>query len=293
MLDQRLREPKTVGAVEYQPQGADEAITLRCASCGQGVDLAFWQPIVHCPHCQKFVYPDRSLRNLLPLGWDCPECGTSNDGLTNFCLHCGAGLASRCLHCEAPVYGPICLRCGEHQAHLRHLQQREAVRAAWIPIQRERVRTQLERAAEQARFEQQQAAIPVPVPLPAEDRTTRRQREREERHARRRRRGGGWRFGLPWWIIFPLLFWLLPRMAGSARTLSPGGAAITSPTGVTPGFTSVQDWWSAFVPTLSRLPTLTRQDLAYAYLFAAALIGLAALPLMAFVVDRVVKRLFP
>ena len=129
MLTERAVETK-VGSDYKPPKAKKGGLSLHCASCGTTVELALWQPVVRCPHCEKLVYPDRSLRNLLPLGWNCLECGTLNDGLTNFCMFCGAGLATRCLACETPVTGPICLKCGEHQAHLRHLKQRGLARAS-------------------------------------------------------------------------------------------------------------------------------------------------------------------
>ncbi len=91
-------------------------------------------PRMRCPHCGELGSPDRSGLNLLTIDWECPVCGSVNDGTTNFCLNCSAGLASRCLRCEAPVYGAVCLNCGTHQARLHRFQTSEADRESWSPI---------------------------------------------------------------------------------------------------------------------------------------------------------------
>jgi len=289
MLDERLRETQAINSpAEYQPQASGaKAVTLRCAGCGNIVNLAFWQPVIKCPHCQRMVYPDRSLRNLLPLGWDCPQCNQPNDGLANFCVRCGAGLASRCLRCESPVTGPVCLQCGEHQAHLRQLQNRMASRAAWVPIQRERVEAQLAYATTQAQSE------PPPSVSTHRDITPRETRRQERAQGRSRRRGWGWNWG--WWPLAIGVYFIVQRMGGfAAPTAQPGDAATpTLPAWAIDGGNAIQGWWAAFLPTLDKAQSLTPKDAEYAIMFAALMIGVATLPMILYLIHRVVARLFP
>jgi hypothetical protein len=296
MLDERLKDVQTTSALEFQPQSAGpKAISLRCAGCGSTVDMAFWQPVVRCSHCQHLVYPDRSLRNLLPLGWDCPECHKANDRLTNFCVHCGAGLASRCLQCEAPVTGPVCLRCGEHQAHLRQLQMRMADRATWVPIQRERVRAQMEYEKAQAPIQERPEAPAPAAPLtPREARWTRKQQERAQRAERRSRRrsGSGW----GWWWMLPLgIYFLAQRMGGLSSIFTPPANAPANvlPSGLAGIWNAIPGLVTNLPATLNSLQSLKTNDLQYSVLFAVVLIGLASLPMLLYLVDRTVKRLFP
>ena len=300
MLDERLtpvpglKDIQSTGAPEFQPQSTGaRAISLRCAGCGHSVEMAFWQPVVRCPHCQHLVYPDRSLRNLLPLGWDCPECHQANDQLTNFCVHCGAGLASRCLQCEAPVTGPVCLRCGEHQAHLRQLQRRTADRATWLPIQQERVQAQMAYGSQQTRIQEEAARAAAQPPLDA--RTTRRQERAQRRAERRSRRRGGLGWGWRWWLVAGGIYFMAQRMGGLQGFFNSITTPATSaPPALPADFWNVlQGWWTALPATVNSVQTLKPDDPGYSVLFAAIMIGLASLPLMLYVIDRTVKRLFP
>lgn len=257
-------------------------LNLTCQVCGQEVSLPFWQPLARCPRCHALGYPDRARRNLLRLGWECPACGAANDGLVNFCLACGAGLTSRCLRCEAPVYGTICLHCGEHQARLRQLQTQQTQRADWIPVQRARIQEQRARL-EELKAEAQR--LP-PATAGAEARPA-----RSERRSRNRRRGGLWRMGWGWMFLVWGVIMLVRQAASQA-------ASVTAPTaaqvgGQPAGWTGLEGWWQGFVPSLARIPTLTPQDPAYAFLFGAGLLGLIALLFGAYIIDRVIRRLFP
>ncbi|MGF1507050.1 MAG: hypothetical protein ACFB51_18240 [Anaerolineae bacterium] len=100
------------------PQEAREksaAAPVMCMSCGQSFSADLWLPWMRCPHCDTIGYPDHAGFHLMPLNWLCQECGHDNDGLTNFCVNCGAGLVSRCTRCESPVYAASCTVCGTLQ----------------------------------------------------------------------------------------------------------------------------------------------------------------------------------
>jgi hypothetical protein len=185
---------------------ASGPVSLTCRSCGGQVELPFWEPQARCPHCNTLGYPDRALRNLLPLGWDCPTCGATNDGRVNFCLSCGAGLASRCQRCEAPVYGSICLQCGEHQARPRQLQKSQSERIDWLPVQRERIEKQVAHLRKLEATEAAAAAEPV---IPA--RSPHEQTKAERKAERKARRRGGWRG--PWWLIPMSVIFLLTQFS--------------------------------------------------------------------------------
>jgi Double zinc ribbon len=266
------------------PDAPDRALNLSCGSCGGLVSLSFWQPQARCPHCGVLGAPDRALRNLLPLGWECPDCGADNEGRSNFCMACGSGLASRCLRCEAPVYGAVCLQCGQHQAQSLRLQIEQAHRVDWLPIQRERIQKQiayLRPLADQP--EPLPEPIVSPVTPPVNPRTSRRTTRRTGRNNPLRRLGWGW-MPLAWGA-----FMLMQRFR-AGLDLSPVQSAGTS---LTTGWAWVQGWWAAFIPSLVRIPALTPDNPEYAYLFAVVLIGLVALPFGLYLIDRVVKRLLP
>jgi hypothetical protein len=277
-------------ADQRPPVASGKALGLTCRTCGRPVELAFWQPLACCPHCGTLAYPDRALRNLLPLGWECAECGAANDGLTNFCLECGSGLVSRCPRCEAAVYGAVCLSCGEHQAHLRRLQKGQAGRAGWLPVQRARIQEQRSRL-EELRAETGPASAPAPVVTGAPPRSAQTGRDPTRRP---RRRGGMWRFGWGWMFLAWGLYSMLQR-GGFAQalpsTVQTTGSNLTQ--GLGSAWSGLQGWWAAFIPSLNQAPTLTPSDPQYAYLFAIVLIGLIALPFGLFLIDRVIKRLFP
>lgn len=292
MLNQSARSLTSECVLDARLQAAPGGpISLTCASCGGKVELPFWQPRARCPHCDSIGYPDRALRNLLPMGWDCPACGAHNDGQANFCLTCGEGLASRCPRCEAPVYGPICLRCGEHQARAIHLSKGQSERVEWLPVQRERIDKQ---AAHLRSLEGAEQAAPEPVlpPRPAQPETKaeRKARERAERRAQRAQRSQGG--GFSWWNIMIILggLWMISSWFGGRS--GPQSAA-AAPAQVAGAMQSLQGWASAALPSLGQIGTLKSDDPRYAYVFGILLVGVIAVPFGLYLVERLIKRLFP
>lgn len=262
-----------------------------CINCGHEVSSLTWQPRLKCPGCGLIGAPDRSMRHLLPLSWECPSCGKSNNSQINFCLYCGTGLASRCRRCEWPIYGAICLNCGSHQAHLAHLSQRQSERVEWISIQRQRIDEQrtaqeiLEREARASAAAAVASTAPTPGSTP------------QQNLSRRRRRGPfGWFWRMGWgsWLIIWGAIMLIQRVG---RDLSSVFTSQNTAGALQAWFGSVQSWvaawWQGFVPTLGRLVTLTPDSSEYGILFSSALVGLAVLPIAIFLLQRFVRRLLP
>jgi len=338
MLTESARILTSERVADLRPQVAlGGSFSLTCRSCGGQLEMPFWQPQARCPHCQTLGYPDRARLNLLPLGWDCPSCGASNDGLHNFCTTCGAGLASRCQRCESPVYGATCLQCGEHQARPRLLRKGQSERIEWLPIQRERIEKQ------RARLREAEAEVQAEAPAltpPASPKLPRQAEARRSRQSRRRGSGKG-RFGW-WWLPVGLFFmmmgpfrgWassqrsgqdaMMNRVSGPSSPSMPdrmiipsdsgpsaqveGSASMTGqpsdgsspqvaasdiPATIGDAWAKLEGWWAAFVPSLGQVSALTPDDPEYAYLFGVLLIGLIALPFGLYIIDQLIRRLFP
>lgn len=269
---------------------ANSPSAITCAQCGKPFDVDVQLPRMRCPHCRALGYPDRAGVNLLSLNWDCPACGETNDGLTNFCLFCGTGLTSRCLSCESPVYSAVCSRCGAHQARLLRYQMVEKKRAIWVPITQAHIQKQI------AQRQQVEAGY-HPDDLVTEWRdigyeTEQRRQSRQSKHRTKRQTLGRTRWGLLW--IIAGLALLLRDTLGSAFRWLQGTIEYGEPiTWLQDGRTWLQDWWTAFIPSLSRLQTLSPSDPEYAYLFATAIFGIALLPIFIYLIRRLAQHLFP
>jgi hypothetical protein len=262
---------------------------------------------MRCPHCLTLGYPDRSGRYLLPLTWECPSCGAANDGSANFCLACGAGLATRCLRCEYPVYTVVCDRCGAHQSHLAHYREVEARRETWVPIVQQQISQQ------RARDELEANRHVDPTYGVAEWRTIDTQmraavEQRQQKFASRRavkntkRRvfwgwvwlliGAAWLIGANYDELAPLVQeWVRSAQPAAwveqAWSLLPPGAASF----LTGNWAWLQSWWVSFQASLSE--PAQPSDLEYAYLFATVVFGVAMLPILFFLLGKIVRRLFP
>lgn len=55
----------------------------------------------------------------------------------------------------------------------------------------------------------------------------------------------------------------------------------------------IQTWREMFSPTFNQLSSLSNQDPRYLYLFATVVIGLASLPLLFYLIERLSRRIFP
>jgi hypothetical protein len=258
--------------------------SLTCSRCGE----AFGAPVLHpwlcCPHCGLIGYPDRAEMYLLSISWDCPACGEVNNGLANFCTNCGTGLPSRCLVCEAPVYKATCDRCGTHQAHARRFQIVEAERATWVPIVQAHIRER--RAQEKATtdpyhrrvLEQvewrpiEQPSGPPGTPTPSSP------------PARRRASWWGWV-----WIVTGAFF-LLQKVYPNLEAAYQQGRL---PWWVENTLAWMESRIHTILEPLGGLSALTADDPRYVYLFASLIIGLALLPVLFFLINRLVNRLFP
>ncbi len=246
------------------------AAVLACAECGAQVEAPPWAGWLRCPECGSLGHADRAGRYLLSVGWDCPACGSRNDGLAHFCLECGAGLPSHCLHCEGPVYTAVCHRCGSHQGRLLRYQIVQAQRAEWAPI--------LRSYASPARRSQPQGE---PAPSPG------RRRARQERHRTAReapsRRDGGW--GLIWiGAGVLLLMWQLREEVSRLALQAEASPAFQ------PGIAAVRAWWAGFLPAIGSLP---KDSSEYSTFFASVVFGVSLLPVALAVIYRLLQRLFP
>jgi hypothetical protein len=259
-------------------------VPLACATCGELVEAPLHGGWVRCLTCGALGHPDRAGRNLLPVGWDCPTCGGRNDGLTNFCVWCGAGLPSRCLHCEGPVYSAVCHRCGSHQGRLLRLMTVEAQRAEWVPI--------LQSYANPASRSQPKISRPTAAGSSAERRTEERERRRADREARhqamqtqRRPASGSWGWGLVWIGAGAiLLVWQFRAQ------LSPIISQVRFSPQLRQGVDALQTWWIGLLPSIGSLATDSPQ---YAIFFASVVFGIAMLPVALYAINRLLHRLFP
>jgi hypothetical protein len=278
---------------EYVDTSLSESVSqtstpLTCVHCGSSFKAPAW-PRVRCPQCGMLGHPDRAGLNLLPLGWECQTCHTMNDGTTNFCLSCGAGLASRCLRCESPVYKSICDRCGAHQERLQQYMAAETRRATWTPLLRAHIQQQ--RAQMQAE-EMHQAATEVIREWRQIDVRPEAGADAQRRASSpgpKRRNFWGWI-----WVFTGVTLLLLANREqvvsmvsstplGQGRLVAMGNAAQQY----------LRGRWVAFEPSLSRLGQLSPGDPEYAYLFVTALFLLALLPVLLYVIKRLVERLLP
>jgi hypothetical protein len=259
--------------------------SLTCSRCGEAFSAPVLHPLLCCPHCGMIGYADRAGMYLLSIGWDCPACGEANNGLTNFCVSCGTGLPSRCLGCEAPVYKATCDRCGTHQALAQRFQVVETERATWVPIVQAHIRER--RAQEKAAtdpyqrrvlegiewrpIDQPQAPKPAPASSPPQS----------------RRRPGWWGWGWIW--IAMGIFFLLQKIYPDLATAYQQGSY--------PWADKIVAWaasWADFIQrSLQRIAPPNAGDPRYGYLFASLIIGLALLPVLFFLINRLVNRLFP
>ena len=257
--------------------------SLICTRCGEAFSAPVLHPLLCCPHCGLIGYADRAGMYLLSIGWDCPACGEANNGLTNFCVSCGTGLPSRCLGCEAPVYKATCDRCGTHQALAQRFQVVEAERATWVPIVQAHIRER--RAQEKAAADPYQRRVlegiewrpieqtPAPKPAPA----------RPPHPSRRRARWWGWL-----WIVTGVFFLLQKFYPNLVSAYQQG----TFPW-VENAVAWVEQHANFLTGPLSGLSTLTASDPRYGYLFASLIVGLALLPVLFFLINRLVNWLFP
>ncbi len=295
------RIPQPLSTVVWAIDGQPGLLT--CVHCGGTFEMPAWQPRLRCPHCWTLGYPDRAGRNLLPLEWECAACGATNDGSTNFCMACGAGLASRCLRCEGPVYSSVCDHCGAHQPRLMRLKHIEAEREEWTPILRENIEQQ------QAREELEAHRRYDPTYGVREWRRIDRQmkaaaHERSERYAVRRRSFWGSKRNLLGWLwVLIGLAWLvganMDRIGPYVAGLLPAGslqgwlAVLTGHLSELAGITAVlaNAWWARLVQW-GRQPDIAATP-GYAYMFGTIVFGLALLPVLLYVLNRIVHRLFP
>lgn len=258
-------------------------LSLICVRCGESFEAPDW-PRLHCPHCHVLGYPDRAGTHLLPLGWECPACGSYNDGQTNFCLVCGAGLASRCLRCEAPVYRAICDHCGAHQERLLQYMSAETRRATWVPIIRAQIQAQrarmepshlrpLSRTPELVR---EWRALPG-ISTPEERTQTSAQQSTAPAGSlkSRPRRRIGW--GVLWIVLGVTLLIASNWQAIITWLIDSEMAA----------------WADALQAIPDRFSTLSASSPEYPYLFATALFMIALFPIFLFLIKRLVERLFP
>jgi hypothetical protein len=257
--------------------------SLTCSHCGEVFSAPVLHPRLCCPGCGLIGYADRAGMYLLPISWDCPDCGEVNNGLTNFCVNCGSGLPSRCLGCEAPVYKAICDRCGTHQAHAQRFQVVEAERATWVPIVQAHIRER--RAQEKAATDPYHRRVMEgvewrPIVQPPEP-----QRPLPQPAPSTRRRASWW--GWLWIVtgIFFLLLKIYPDLEVAYRQ------------GRFPWAEGIVAWvasWVAFIQrSLLGIAPPNADDPRYVYLFASLIIGLALLPVLFFLINRLVDRLFP
>lgn len=240
------------------------------------------QPRLRCPHCRMLGYPDRAMHNLLPLDWDCPNCGAANAVSTNFCVTCGTGLTSRCLRCERPIYTAICPHCGAHQAAMLRYQIAQTRRVIWEPIVRARIQ-------EQQMQEQAARAIPITPPGQAAG-STKPARQAPAKPQRPSVFRVIWGFVL---IVFG--FYLLEQQGviSISQMLLSATSGISLPAWMVVIWNQIQVWWIAFTTILDQLTAISTEDPRYVYLFATVVIGMASLPLLFYLFDRLTRRIFP
>ncbi|MBN1313378.1 MAG: zinc ribbon domain-containing protein [Anaerolineae bacterium] len=238
-----------------------------------------WQPRLRCPHCRMLGYPDRAMNNLLPLGWECPACGAENAVTTNFCVSCGAGLASRCLRCEHPVYTAICPHCGAHQAAMLRYHTAHERRITWDPIVRAYIQEQ--------QIEERAAQTPSAASPAQDTKAPIRIQQKRLRPSLFRVIGG---------LAFIILGVYLLEQQGItlfSQLLQSIASSISLPAWMVGIGNQIQAWWAALIPALAQVASLSNEDPRYVYLFATVVIGMAVLPLLFYLIERLARRIFP
>lgn len=274
-----LNEDRQVDTAQ-EAIGIETPPMLICARCGGGFSMWQWQPRLRCPHCRMLGYPDRAMHNLLPLGWDCPNCGADNPASINFCVTCGTGLTSRCLRCESPIYTAICPHCGAHQAAMLRYQIAQTRRVIWEPIVRARIQEQQV---------QEQAAQSAPALTPEQESAS----SKAPRPARRtpcRQPVSRTISGIAL-IVFG--FYMLEQhgVISFSQLFQSAASDIRLPVWVAGLWNQAQ---AAVSSTLDRVATLSTKDPRYFYLFATFIIGMVSLSFLVYLFDRfIIRRIFP
>ncbi len=250
---------------------------LICARCGGGFSVWLWQPRLRCPHCRMLGYPDRAMHNLLPLGWDCPNCGAANAASTNFCVTCGTGLTSRCLRCERPIYTAICPHCGAHQAAMLRYQIAQTRRVIWEPIVRARIQ-------EQQVKEQAAQALP-PEQEPASSKPSRQVQAKPQQRSGFRTIGG--------MALIALGFYLLEQQGiiSFSQMFQSAASGITLPAWMVGIWNQAQTVVTSMLDWLATSPVEERR---YLVMFATFLAGMVFLIFLVYLFDRyIIPRIFP
>ncbi len=230
---------------------------LTCTHCGHTFAAVAWQPLLRCPRCHTPGYIDHAGRYLLPTGWECASCGAANDGLANFCTTCGTGLASRCLRCGAPVYSAVCHTCGTHQARARHLEAAAARREL--------------------------GAKPSGEWAPASRRRALKRPAARRRLPVRATRRWAWRSA----AALALVSVVYAGRGWLAVAWAQVGALARPP--LDAGRAWLLGWWQAFSASLEQPPGPSEPE--YAYLFATIIFQIALLPVLIYLLGRVIRRL--
>jgi predicted RNA-binding Zn-ribbon protein involved in translation (DUF1610 family) len=318
--------PTDTGAHQNMTENWQSAATstLHCVACGAQFEASAQQPRVRCPICGTVGYADRAGRNLVSTDWDCLACGTRNPEITNFCFECGTGLTTRCLRCEFPVYTSTCHRCGSQQDKLLRMQVIEQERAEWIPIQRsvldeEQRRIEAQRAKQEkqeARQRKQTQFAPEPISesvLEAEAapqvntagwqgmwpqvdrqmrvaRQQRAQRIAQQRADQMRRFWRGLRskaMTMAWLIVGLTLFlWQsraqIPGWLTSIQQ-TPAGTAVTN---------TFNTWYGTLQSVVGGRGPVDTASPEYTVFFAVTVFGIAAIPVLLYLLGRIARWVF-
>jgi hypothetical protein len=70
-------------------------------------------------------------------------------------------------------------------------------------------------------------------------------------------------------------------------------SGVSLPAWLVPIWNEIVSWGTAVASLLNQLSALSTEDPRYVYLFGTVVIGLASLPLLFYLFDRLTKRLFP
>jgi predicted RNA-binding Zn-ribbon protein involved in translation (DUF1610 family) len=311
--------PTDTGPHNHYPDDwqGDYTSTLFCIACGSQFEVSSQQPRVRCPVCGTVGYTDRAGRNLVSTDWDCLDCGTRNPETTNFCFECGHGLTTRCLRCEFPVYTSICHRCGSPQDKLLRMQAIQQDRAEWIPIQRsvldeEQRRIEAQRAKQEkqgARERKRTRLEPEPEPAsrpvleadaapqintadwqsvwPQVDQARRLARQQRSQKRAQRRRAGNPAVALAFVVIGVafLLYQFQEPISGWLATIqqTPTGTAVVN---------TFNSWYSTMQTVIASRGTVDTASPEYAAFFAVTVFSIAAIPVLIYLLSRVVRWVF-
>ena len=155
-------------------------------------------------------------------------------------------------------------------------------RVIWEPIVRARIQEQQM---------QEQAARATPITPPGQEAGSTKQARQAPAKPQRQSV-----FRVIWGLVLIVFgFYLLEQQGviSISQMFLNATSGISLPAWMVVIWNQIQVWWIAFTAILDQLTAISTEDPRYVYLFATVVIGMASLPLLFYLFDRLTRRIFP